>query len=242
MMKSVITITFGLIVACHAMSAAAIDSATPCTATLGLPSCFDHNGLIDWALTPGIGNFANPGDIEAPTFTGPVSGIGALVFTITAPVAGTSLYSSGGCPNFPLATSSTSDCGGVDDWARWHFESGVDIDFSQPVQGVALQIATVGAFAMEAFDAAGHSLERNSIDPLAGIRFMGILRSQNDISRIHLDPFQIDEFPPPSPGNGPEMFTGSIQVESTATPEPSTWIPAALGIAAIGVGRFRKRT
>src|SRR5215831_14190970 len=49
---------------------------TPCVATLGLPTCFPHDGIIDWSVWPGIGwvNQYVPGPH-------PVSGVRGLFFT-----------------------------------------------------------------------------------------------------------------------------------------------------------------
>ena len=197
--------------------AASIQSTEACTATLGLPTCFPHDGLIDWSITPGVGSFGSP------PLSGTISGTPGIDFTITGPW---SLWSSGGGPSFPPGTVDLSANGGTDRWARWAFRGGVDILFSQPVEGVALRIATTGEFDMAAYNSSGTLLEVNQDHPLSGILFMGIERTSADISRIHLDPFLLDE----NPGMA-EMFSGSIQIQSSAEiPEPMTWWLTGVGL------------
>jgi hypothetical protein len=41
--------------------ATSIQSTDTCTATLGLPTCFPHDGLVDWGVTPGLGQMAISG-------------------------------------------------------------------------------------------------------------------------------------------------------------------------------------
>jgi hypothetical protein len=128
--------------------------------------------------------------------------------------------------------------GGTDRWARWVFSGGVDILFSQPVEGVALRIATTGEFDMAAYNSSGTLLEVNQNHPLSGILFMGIERTSAEISRIHLDPFLLDE----NPGMA-EMFSGSIQIQSGAeVPEPITWGLTGLGLLLVAkLVHHRKR-
>ena len=97
-----------------AASAATVQIGEFCTATLGLPSCFPHDGLIDWSVTTGIDHNS------APTFAGPVSGIPGLSFTFTSAGGG---FFANGCVGPVPNNSGCVDP--IDTWAAWGFSPAV---------------------------------------------------------------------------------------------------------------------
>jgi len=224
-----------LLITARIAAASAVLIPEACTSTLGLPTCFPHDGLIDWGLVPGIGNFINNAGHGLPTpFTAPVSGVPGLTFTMSADPSVT-VYASGGCPLIPLGTSLPTDCGGVESWARWSTDSPIaDFDFSQPVRSVGL-VTTLRpglVFELEAFNSQGVLIDSAVRPAFSTDFFIGIARAESDISRLRLDTGISGHL---------EYGTGSIQVDSGEVPEPATFVVAGFGVAVIAFLRRARR-
>src|SRR5215475_2154579 len=117
MIGGVKTATLILLLACSLAaqldkeSSSPIVSDAPCTATLGLPTCFTHNGLIDVSQQAAIGAG------QYVRIYGYVSGEPNLTYYLTG-ISGFNTRSAvpgGGSGSLP------PDGGGLDTWVNWVF-------------------------------------------------------------------------------------------------------------------------
>jgi len=195
-----------------------------CTATLGLPTCFPHDGLVDWSVWPGIGDvaWAIPGPY-------PASGIDGLTYTITGKG---SVFVTGSCPgSIPNQVSYPPACGGLDSWANWAWGNSVDggfvtVTFNRPVEGAGLMVAGNGNVILHAYDSAGRVLgDVGRLDSLGrpAYSFIGITDPRGAITSVTVQGF----------GQG---WTGDIQLQSSSAPGAVTTTPEPVTLLAVGLG------
>src|SRR5262245_57994878 len=90
-----------------------IVSDVACTATLGMPTCFPHNDLIDWSKSNVVPIVIGG---TGPIIAGYVSGEPNLTFILSGLPGFTSFSAPGSC-----IPGVSADCSGTDTLAAWTF-------------------------------------------------------------------------------------------------------------------------